>query len=165
MGATPAPPAPLAVTGSGHGLETSNNGTQEIEAAGRLPGNGRGNYYNGGQAILIFNNTAPAIPLMMRGEERERERKKKTERKQVRGREWGSRQREKEGDNEESRGMKNQEEGRGNSQECITKQQLLSISCLEKLAHNHLADWNRETRCNAQSLLLAMSQFSFIVAT
>ena len=41
---------------------------------------------------------------------------------------------------------------------------LPTISCLEELAHSRPADWNRETRSDAQSLLLSMSQFSFIVA-
>lgn len=35
---------------------------------------------------------------------------------------------------------------------------------MEELAHSKPADWNRETRSDAQSLLLSMSQFSFIVA-
>ena len=41
----------------------------------------------------------------------------------------------------------------------------LPIFCsLEAIVYSSLSDWNRETRSDAQSFLLAMSQFSFIVA-
>lgn len=36
--------------------------------------------------------------------------------------------------------------------------------CLEAIAHSPPAEWNRETRSDAQSFLLAMYQFPFIVA-
>ena len=36
--------------------------------------------------------------------------------------------------------------------------------CLEAVVYSSSSDWNRETRSDAQSLLLAMSQFSFMVA-
>ena len=35
--------------------------------------------------------------------------------------------------------------------------------CFEAIVYSSSSDWNRETRSDAQSLLLAMSQFSFIV--
>lgn len=38
------------------------------------------------------------------------------------------------------------------------------VSCLEAIAISDHAHWNRDTRSDAQSLLLAMSQFSFVVA-
>ncbi len=37
------------------------------------------------------------------------------------------------------------------------------VSCLEDLANSSPAEWNRETRSEAQSFLLALSQFLFIV--
>ena len=37
------------------------------------------------------------------------------------------------------------------------------ISCLEELVHASPAEWNRDTRSEAHSFLLALSQFSFIV--
>ena len=41
----------------------------------------------------------------------------------------------------------------------------LPIFCsLESIVYSSSSDWNRETRSDAQSLLLAMSQFAFIVA-
>ena len=40
---------------------------------------------------------------------------------------------------------------------------LPTFSCLEAIAHS-TSDWNRETRTDAQSLLLALSQFPFMVA-
>ena len=40
---------------------------------------------------------------------------------------------------------------------------LAVASCLEEIAHTPPADWNRDTRSDAQSLLLALSQFSFVV--
>ena len=40
---------------------------------------------------------------------------------------------------------------------------LPTVSCLEEIV-NSSAEWNRDTRSDAQSLLLAMSQFSFVVA-
>ena len=36
--------------------------------------------------------------------------------------------------------------------------------CLEAISHSAATDWNRETRWDAQSFLLAISQFPFIVA-
>ena len=39
-----------------------------------------------------------------------------------------------------------------------------TVCCLEAIVYSPPSDWNRETRSDAQSLLLAMSQFSFIVA-
>lgn len=41
---------------------------------------------------------------------------------------------------------------------------LPTYCCLEAMAYSSASDWNRDTRSDAQSLLLAMSQFSFIVA-
>ena len=41
---------------------------------------------------------------------------------------------------------------------------LPTFCCLEAITISSPADWNRETRSDAQSLMLAMSQFSFIVA-
>ena len=38
------------------------------------------------------------------------------------------------------------------------------FACLEAIAHSPPANWNRETRSDAQSFLLAMSQFPFIVS-
>ena len=42
---------------------------------------------------------------------------------------------------------------------------LTTFSCLEAIAYSPSTDWNRETHSDAQSLLLAMSQFSFIVVS
>ena len=39
-----------------------------------------------------------------------------------------------------------------------------TFSCLEAITYSAPSQWNRETRSDAQSLLLAMSQFPFIVA-
>ena len=36
--------------------------------------------------------------------------------------------------------------------------------CLEAISHSEATDWNRETRSDEQSFLLAISQFPFIVA-
>ena len=41
---------------------------------------------------------------------------------------------------------------------------LPTFCCLEAIVYSPPSDWNRETRSDAQSLLLAMSQFPFIVA-
>ena len=41
---------------------------------------------------------------------------------------------------------------------------LPTLCCLEAITYSPPSDWNRETRSDAQSLLLGMSQFSFIVA-
>ena len=41
---------------------------------------------------------------------------------------------------------------------------LPTFCCLEAVVYGPPSEWNRETRSDAQSLLLAMSQFSFIVA-
>ena len=41
---------------------------------------------------------------------------------------------------------------------------LPTFCCLEAIANSISSDWNRETRSDAQSLLLAMSQISFLVA-
>ena len=41
---------------------------------------------------------------------------------------------------------------------------LPTLCCLEAITYSPPSDWNRETRSDAQSLLLVMSQFSFIVA-
>ena len=38
------------------------------------------------------------------------------------------------------------------------------VSCLEAMVNSTQSDWNRETRSDANSYLLALSQFSFIVA-
>lgn len=37
------------------------------------------------------------------------------------------------------------------------------LSCLEEIAHATPADWKRDTHSEAQSFLLALSQFSFVV--
>ena len=39
-----------------------------------------------------------------------------------------------------------------------------TFCCLEAIVHGASSDWNRETHSDAQSLLLAISQFSFMVA-
>lgn len=39
-----------------------------------------------------------------------------------------------------------------------------TFCCFESIVHSAASDWNRETRSDAQSYLLAMSQFPFIVA-
>ena len=39
---------------------------------------------------------------------------------------------------------------------------LPTVSCLEDIVHAPPSKWNRETRCDAQSNLLALSQFSVI---
>ena len=41
---------------------------------------------------------------------------------------------------------------------------LPTFCCLEAIVYSPPSDWNRETRSDAQSLLLAMSQFPFMVA-
>ena len=41
---------------------------------------------------------------------------------------------------------------------------LPTFCCLEAVVYSAPSDWNRETRSDAQSLLLAMSQFPFMVA-
>ena len=41
---------------------------------------------------------------------------------------------------------------------------LPTVSCLEEIALSQPADWNRETRSDAHSFLLSMSQFTFVVA-
>ena len=41
---------------------------------------------------------------------------------------------------------------------------LPTVSCLEAIANSTNEEWNRDTRSDAMSLLLAMSQFSFTVA-
>ena len=41
---------------------------------------------------------------------------------------------------------------------------LPTLCCLEAITYSAPSDWNRETRSDAQSFLLAMSQFSLIVA-
>lgn len=41
---------------------------------------------------------------------------------------------------------------------------LPTFSCLEAIIAHSTSDWNRETRADAQSLLLALSQFPFMVA-
>ena len=41
---------------------------------------------------------------------------------------------------------------------------LPTFCCLEAIVHSPSSDWNRETRSDAHSLPLAMSQFSFMVA-
>ncbi len=41
---------------------------------------------------------------------------------------------------------------------------LSTVSCLEEIAHATGEAWNRDTHHDAQSFLLAMSQFTFIVA-
>ena len=41
---------------------------------------------------------------------------------------------------------------------------LPTFCCLEAIVYSAPSDWNRETRSDAQSLLLAMSQFPFMVA-
>ena len=38
------------------------------------------------------------------------------------------------------------------------------VSCLEEMVNSTQSDWNRETRSDANSYLLALSQFSFVVA-
>lgn len=39
-----------------------------------------------------------------------------------------------------------------------------TITCLEAIARSRPAEWNRDTRSDAHSLFLALSQFSFVVA-
>jgi len=39
---------------------------------------------------------------------------------------------------------------------------MVVVSCLEEIANAPSTDWNRETRADAQSFLLAVSQFSFV---
>lgn len=41
---------------------------------------------------------------------------------------------------------------------------LPTFCCLEAIVYSPPSDWKRETRSDAQSLLLAMSQFPFVVA-
>ena len=41
---------------------------------------------------------------------------------------------------------------------------MATLSCLEEMALGRPAEWNRETRSDAHSLFLAVSQFSFVVA-
>ena len=41
---------------------------------------------------------------------------------------------------------------------------LATISCLEEIGNSSPSDWKRETRSDAQSFLVAMSQFSFFVS-
>lgn len=41
---------------------------------------------------------------------------------------------------------------------------LPTFCCLEAIVYSPPSDWNRERRCDAQSLLLAMYQFPFVVA-
>ena len=38
------------------------------------------------------------------------------------------------------------------------------VSCLEEIMNSAQSDWNRKTRSDANSYLLALSQFSFVVA-
>ena len=38
------------------------------------------------------------------------------------------------------------------------------VSCLEEIMNSAQSDWNRETRSDASSYLLALPQFSFVVA-
>ena len=39
-----------------------------------------------------------------------------------------------------------------------------TVSCLKEISHASGEAWNRETRNDAQTFLLAISQFTFIVA-
>ena len=41
---------------------------------------------------------------------------------------------------------------------------LATICCLEEIGNSSPSEWNRETRSDAQSFLVAMSQFSFVVS-
>ena len=41
---------------------------------------------------------------------------------------------------------------------------LPTVSCLEAIVNSSVTEWNRESRADAHSLLLAISQFAFIVA-
>lgn len=52
---------------------------------------------------------------------------------------------------------------RHDAYEVFTDLFLVIVSCLEAIAHPPSADWNRDTRSEAQSFLLAVSQFSFVV--
>ena len=38
------------------------------------------------------------------------------------------------------------------------------VCCMEEIASSHASEWNRESRSDANSFLLAISQFSFVVA-
>ena len=37
------------------------------------------------------------------------------------------------------------------------------VCCMEEIASSHASEWNRESRSDANSFLLAISQFSFVV--
>ena len=37
------------------------------------------------------------------------------------------------------------------------------FNCMEQKASSHASEWNRESRSDANSFLLAISQFSFVV--
>ena len=52
---------------------------------------------------------------------------------------------------------------RHDAYEVFTDLFVVIVSCLEQIANAPPAEWNRETRSEAQSFLLAVSQFSFIV--
>ena len=41
---------------------------------------------------------------------------------------------------------------------------LPTVSCLEDIANSSTTEWNRDSRSDAQSLLLALTQFPFIFA-
>ena len=38
------------------------------------------------------------------------------------------------------------------------------VCCMEEIASSHASEWNRESRSDANSFLLAISQSSFVVA-
>ena len=52
---------------------------------------------------------------------------------------------------------------RHDAYEVFTDLFLVIVSCLEAIVHPPSADWNRDTCSEAQSFLLAVSQFSFVV--
>ena len=38
------------------------------------------------------------------------------------------------------------------------------VCCMEDIASSHASEWNRESRSDANTFLLAITQFSFVVA-
>lgn len=49
-----------------------------------------------------------------------------------------------------------------NAYDVFTDLFMVVVSCLEEIANAPSTDWNRETRADAQSFLLAVSQFSCV---
>ena len=54
--------------------------------------------------------------------------------------------------------------GRHEAFEVFSDLLLPTVSCLEAIANSSVREWNRDSRADAQSLLLAISLFSFTVA-